>query len=78
MSFQVHELPLVGSAVSVVFLIMILTHLDHMIPLLSLKLNSRSSAQGLAVDHCIGFYQLLNVGSMVTTRNISNLIIGEG
>ncbi|KAL6059260.1 hypothetical protein STEG23_022782, partial [Scotinomys teguina] len=40
-------------------------------------LRSRSSAQCLAVDYCICFHQLLDVGSVMTTRVVTNLSVWE-
>ena len=65
-------------AVSVGFSIMILPYpLVHMVPSPSLHLSSRSSAQCLAVSHCISFFKLLAVGSIMIIRLITNLIKGE-
>ena len=61
-------------AVFVDFLIMILTPLAPP----ALLLDSRVSAQCLMVDLCICFRQFLDVGSMITTSVVTNLIIGEG
>ena len=61
-------------AVSVVFPIMLLTFLVHMIPPPALQLNSRSSAQCLTADYYIGFYQLMDVGSVMPVRVVPDLI----
>lgn len=69
-----------SQATSVVFPTMILTfpHLAHIIPPLSVHLNSMSSVKYLIVDYFICLHQFVDVGSMMTIRLITNLIIGEG
>lgn len=64
--------PYLGSADSG-FPIMVLTPFVHKICPPSLQLNSRSSAQCLAVDHCICFHQLLDVSSMMTRQSLIRL-----
>lgn len=47
----------------------------HIIALLSLPLDSRSSAQCLTIDLCACLSQLLDEGSMLTIMVVLNLII---
>lgn len=66
------------SALSVGFPVMILTPpLAHIISPPSLHLDSRSSAQCMAVGPCIYFHQVRDKGSIVTIRAITKLITGE-
>ena len=73
---RVCELPVACVSCLCDFPIMILTALAHMIPPPSFQLNSRSSDLCLAVNHCICFHQLLDIGTMMTVRVVTNLITG--
>lgn len=48
-----------------------------MIPLPHLRLNSESSVKYLAVVHCNCFYQLLDIGSIMIIRVVTNLTKGK-
>ena len=67
---------LLRSAVSAGFPSVVLTPLLVTPP--SLKLDSRSWAQCLAVDLHFCFHQLLDEGSRMAFKVVINLIIGEG
>ena len=67
--------PLLRSAVPVGFSSLVLTPLLITPP--SLQLDSRSSAQCLAVGVCFCFHQLLDEGSRMAYKVVFNLIIME-
>ena len=50
----------------------------HTIIPLFLQENFQSSVQSLAVDLCLCFHQLLDEGSLMTVRVVTNLITVDG
>ena len=75
---RMSEVPLVYVSCLCNFPTIILTYLSSYNPSFLLLLDSRISAQCLAMNLYICFHQVLDEGSMITIRVVINLITKEG